>query len=49
VVNKAPCRVILTAAPPQAAVELPADDPSAPPPGGDPARPEGDEPAGAAR
>jgi basic amino acid/polyamine antiporter, APA family len=42
VVNKAPCRVILTAAPPQAPVEAPAEDLSAPPPGGDPARP-GDE------
>jgi APA family basic amino acid/polyamine antiporter len=39
VVNKAPCRVILTAAPPQTAPELPAEDVSAPPPGGDPARP----------
>jgi APA family basic amino acid/polyamine antiporter len=48
VVNKAPCRVILTAAPPQAAVEAPAEDISAPPPGGDPARP-GDEPVAAGR
>jgi APA family basic amino acid/polyamine antiporter len=43
VVNKAPCRVILTAAPPQAAAP---QDGSAPAPGGDPARP-GDD-AGAA-
>jgi APA family basic amino acid/polyamine antiporter len=48
VVNKAHCRVILTAAPPQAPAEVPADDLSAPPPGGDPARP-GDEPVGAER
>ena len=46
VVNKAPCRVILTAAPP--AVEPPTEDISAPPPGGDPARP-GDEPVAAPR
>ncbi|HET8949842.1 MAG TPA: amino acid permease [Solirubrobacteraceae bacterium] len=46
VVNKAPCRVILTAAPP--AVEPPSEDISAPPPGGDPARP-GDEPVVAPR
>ena len=42
VVNKAPCRVILTAAPPQAApLELTTDDDGSlpPPPGGDPARP----------
>jgi APA family basic amino acid/polyamine antiporter len=42
VVNKAPCRVILTAAPPQVvpeAVAPPPPDLSAPPPGGDPARP----------
>jgi len=39
VVNKAPCRVILTAAPPQAPSESPPDDISAPPPGGDPAQP----------
>ena len=42
VVNKAPCRVILTAAPPQAApetVEPPPADLSAPPPTGDPAQP----------
>jgi APA family basic amino acid/polyamine antiporter len=48
VVNKAPCRVILTAAPPQAVVESPAEDISAPPPAGDPAQP-GDEPVAAAR
>ena len=48
VVNKAPCRVILTAAPPQALVEAPAEDISAPPPGGDPASP-GDEPVAAPR
>jgi APA family basic amino acid/polyamine antiporter len=48
VVNKAPCRVILTAAPPQAPVEAPTEDISAPPPAGDPARPE-DEPTAAAR
>jgi basic amino acid/polyamine antiporter, APA family len=48
VVNKAPCRVILTAAPPQALTEQPPEDISAPPPGGDPARP-GDEPVGAGR
>jgi APA family basic amino acid/polyamine antiporter len=42
VVNKAPCRVILTAAPPQAApaaIEPPPADLSAPPPAGDPAQP----------
>jgi APA family basic amino acid/polyamine antiporter len=42
VVNKAPCRVILTAAPPQAApaaIEPPPEDLSAPPPTGDPAQP----------
>jgi basic amino acid/polyamine antiporter, APA family len=41
VVNKAPCRVILTAAPPQVApAALPAaGDGSAPPPGGDPTGP----------
>src|SRR4029079_4970642 len=42
VVNKAPCRVILTAAPPQVvpeAIAPPPPDISAPPPGGDPARP----------
>jgi basic amino acid/polyamine antiporter, APA family len=48
VVNKAPCRVILTAAPPQAPSEAPPDDLSAPPLGGDPARP-GDEPVVAGR
>jgi APA family basic amino acid/polyamine antiporter len=48
VVNKAPCRVILTAAPPQAAVEAPEEDLSAPPPTGDPAQP-GDEPVAAGR
>jgi APA family basic amino acid/polyamine antiporter len=48
VVHKAPCRVILTAAPPQAPAEPPAEDLSAPPPGGDPARP-GDEPVAAPR
>jgi APA family basic amino acid/polyamine antiporter len=48
VVNKAPCRVILTAAPPEASAESPVQDLSAPPPGGDPARPEEDEPATAA-
>jgi APA family basic amino acid/polyamine antiporter len=48
VVNKAPCRVILTAAPPQAPDEAALEDLSAPPPGGDPARP-GDEPVGAER
>ncbi len=40
VVNKAPCRVILTAAPPQAVPEPPAGDGSAPPPAGDPAQPD---------
>src|SRR5215210_7276057 len=49
VVNKAPCRVILTAAPPQVPTGAPEEDGSAPPPGGDPARPEEDEPAAAAR
>ena len=39
VVNKAPCRVILTAAPPQAE---PLPDSSAPPPTGDPAQPDAD-------
>jgi len=42
VVNKAPCRVILTAAPPQTVpetVEPPPVDISAPPPTGDPAQP----------
>jgi APA family basic amino acid/polyamine antiporter len=42
VVNKAPCRVILTAAPPQAPVQVvepPPVDISAPPPSGDPAQP----------
>jgi APA family basic amino acid/polyamine antiporter len=48
VVNKAPCRVILTAAPPQAIDEVVTDDISAPPPGGDPARP-GDEPVAVGR
>jgi basic amino acid/polyamine antiporter, APA family len=48
VVNKAPCRVILTAAPPQAPVEAAPEDISAPPPTGDPARPE-DEPVAAER
>jgi basic amino acid/polyamine antiporter, APA family len=48
VVNKAPCRVILTAAPPQAPAEPASEDLSAPPPGGDPARP-ADEPVGAER
>ena len=47
VVNKAPCRVILTAAPPQAPVEAAPEDISAPPPTGDPASP-GDEPVAAA-
>ena len=48
VVNKAPCRVVLTAAPPEAPPEPPVEDLSAPPPGGDPARPEEDRPATAA-
>jgi APA family basic amino acid/polyamine antiporter len=48
VVNKAPCRVILTAAPPQLPAEPPPADISAPPPGGDPARP-GDEAVAAPR
>jgi APA family basic amino acid/polyamine antiporter len=48
VVNKAPCRVILTAAPPQAPAVPSPGDLSAPPPAGDPAR-AGDEPAPAAR
>jgi APA family basic amino acid/polyamine antiporter len=42
VVNKAPCRVILTAAPPQSVpetIEPPPVDISAPPPSGDPAQP----------
>ena len=41
VVNKAPCRVILTAAPPSERPQLvaaPPADPAAPPPTGDPAR-----------
>jgi APA family basic amino acid/polyamine antiporter len=43
VVNKAPCRVILTAAPPErppVEIGAPPEDGSAPPPSGDPARPE---------
>jgi APA family basic amino acid/polyamine antiporter len=48
VVNKAPCRVILTAAPPQAAPLDPDEELAAPPPGGDPASP-GDEAVPAAR
>jgi APA family basic amino acid/polyamine antiporter len=42
VVNKSPCRVILTAAPPEGAPRLlmaPSVDGSAPPPTGDPAQP----------
>jgi APA family basic amino acid/polyamine antiporter len=48
VVNKAPCRVILTAAPPQSApeaVEPPPVDLSAPPPAGDLAQPATETPA----